>query len=95
MVGPNGWSKRLVEKIGSKGWLKRLVEEAGPKGWLSRIKHFGDWFSMIFIHRTLRRIHASCISITILTAVLRGYLRWWRPTFIIPRHDLANEKEAS
>lgn len=70
-AGREGWSKRLVEKVGRKGWSKWLVEKVGRKGWVSRIKHFQDYFSTIFIHRTLRRIHASCIGITILTAMLR------------------------
>ena len=55
-------------------WVRRLVEKVGRKGWLSRKKkHFGDFFSTVFIHR----IHSSkdsCLplalaNITIFTAI--------------------------
>ena len=84
-VGRKDWLKRLVGKVGRKGWLKRLVEKV--EGWLSRKKHFGDFFSTIFIHRTSSKDSSL--------------LRWHHdlhsnaPTCIILRHDLANEKKAS
>ena len=88
------WCVEMMRRDDASRWL---IEKLGRDGWLRRRKQYENFFSTIFIHRTLSKIHVSCISSTILRAILRRCLWWWTSTFIVLRHELSiwNERKTS